>query len=83
MDYMNRSEEDANKIVSSLDYLKSSVSNNSPRYRKTNSDICLKAIQSTNCMIRCIHKINEININKWIANRSRHLEESDECKKLT
>lgn len=83
MDYMNRSEEDANKILSNLDYLKNSVSSNSPRYRKTNSEICKKAIVSTSDMIKCIHKINAININQWISDRGRHLETSDECKKLT
>lgn len=80
MDYMNQSEEESNKILSNLDFLKQNVGSGSPRYRKINANICNKAIESTNDMVNCIHQIDKIDINKWITDRGHHLETSHECK---
>ncbi len=68
MEYMNRSEEDANKILTNMEFFKSNVKNGSNRYRKVNNDICLKAIDSTNGIIACINSISRINLSEWVEN---------------
>ena len=69
MDYMNKSEEEANKILTNMDYLKQNVKSSSQRYRKTNSNICKKAIASTSDMIKCIENIEQIDISQWLAKK--------------
>jgi hypothetical protein len=79
MDYMHKSEEESNKILTNIEFLKRNVGTGSLRYRQTNAAICNKAIESTNDMIKCIKRIDQININDWISNRGQHLETSEEC----
>jgi hypothetical protein len=43
----------------------------------------MKAIESNENMIKCIKKIDKIDINQWVNDRSRHLENSDECSKVS
>ncbi|CAF0803202.1 unnamed protein product [Brachionus calyciflorus] len=69
MDYMNKSEEDANKILTNIEFFKTMVTNGSQRYRKLNANICRKAIESTNNMIETIHEITNIDLKKWIEER--------------
>lgn len=70
MEYMNRSEEDANKILTSMDFFVKNVKNGSHRYRRVNNDICLKAIDSTNDIIKCINNISGIQLAEWIDEES-------------
>ena len=81
MDYMHKSEEESNKILTNIEFLKRNVGTGSQRYRQTNAAICNKAIESTSDMIKCIKRIDQININEWISNRGHHLETSEECNK--
>ena len=67
MNYMNKSEEDASRIVTNLNFLKMSVKSGSKRFRKASSEMCGKAIDSTHNMIQCIEKINKIDIDQWIS----------------
>jgi hypothetical protein len=70
MDYMNKSEEDTNKIVNNLKSIQESIINGSQRYRKNSAGLCEKAIQSTNDMILTIENIIAIDMNSWsIANQ--------------
>lgn len=66
MDYMNKSEEDANQILTNIDFFKRNVRNGSPRYRKTNAAICEKSIESTNQMIEVINNIGRIDLRQWV-----------------
>lgn len=66
MDYMNRSEEDANKILNNIDFFKRNVHNGSSRYRVTNAAICQRAIESTNDMIDAINLISRIDLRQWV-----------------
>jgi hypothetical protein len=70
MEYMNRSEEEANAIITSMDFFKNNVKNGSMRYRKVNNEICVRAIDSTNDIIACINRINRISLSEWIADES-------------
>ena len=70
MDYMNKSEEDTNKIVNNLKSIQESIINGSQRYRKNSAGLCEKAIQSTNDMILTIENIIALDMNSWsIANQ--------------
>lgn len=69
MEFMNKSEEEANKILNNIEFFKSNVKNGSKRYRKTNAGICFKAIQSTNDVVDTICKITEIDMSNWINER--------------
>lgn len=66
MDYMNKSEEDANQILTNIEFFKRNVRNGSSRYRKTNAAICEKAIDSTNQMIEVINNISRIDLRQWV-----------------
>jgi hypothetical protein len=66
MEHMNKSEEDANKILTSMDFFKSNVKTSSVRYRKVNHEICLKAIESTQEIIKCINNISSIDLREWV-----------------
>ncbi len=67
MDYMNKSEQDANQIVDSMDSLKKNVISGGVRNRQLNSELCLKAVESTKSMIKCISQID----NEWITYKQR------------
>lgn len=81
MDYMNKSEEDANSILTNIEFFKRNVKTGTPRYRKTNANICLKAIQSTKDMISTINQITSIDLKQWVEDKQipniTFLEESD------
>lgn len=84
MNYMNKSEEDSNKILMNIEFFKRNVKNGSSRYRKANADICKAAIGSTKQMISCISEISAIDLKQWIEERQdvtyKCLEmESSEC----
>lgn len=66
MDYMNKSEEDANEILTNIDFFKRNVRNGSPRYRRTNAAICKKAIESTSQIIDVINNISRIDLRQWV-----------------
>ena len=66
MSYMYKAEEEANSILSKIDFLRLSLSSDSLNLRKRNSLICNKAIESNLKMIECIEKIKSINVNQWI-----------------
>ena len=70
MEYMNKSEEDANKILTNMEFFKRNFSNGSNRYRKVNYEICLKAIESTNDIIKCINGISLIDLSEWVDDQS-------------
>lgn len=72
MSYMNKSEEESNRILSKLEYLRRSLTSGSRKIRKRNSLICNKAIESTNKMIKCIEQVKEIDINQWISSVEHH-----------
>ena len=72
MDYMNKSEQDANQIVDSMDFLKKNVISGGVRNRQLNSELCLKAVESTKSMIKCISQIDEIDIDEWITDKQRN-----------
>ena len=63
---MNKSEEDAYKILNNMEFFKKNVKTGSTRYRKTNADICFRAIESTNEIINSIHQICDIDMRQWI-----------------
>ncbi|RNA30101.1 hypothetical protein BpHYR1_005449 [Brachionus plicatilis] len=65
MGYMNRSEENAHKILTNMEFFKRNVKNSSPRYRKINAAVSSKAAQSTNEIIETIYKIDQIDLSKW------------------
>ncbi|CAF0883353.1 unnamed protein product [Brachionus calyciflorus] len=69
MEYMNKSEEDASKILTNLEFFKRNVKTGSSRYRKMNADVCRKAINSTKQMIETIHKIDDIELKQWTDER--------------
>jgi hypothetical protein len=71
MEYMNKSEQDANQIVASMDFLKTNLTSGSVRYRQLNSELCLKAVESTKSMIKCISQIDEIDIDEWMTDKQR------------
>ena len=73
MDYMNKSEEDANKVLNNLEYIKKNVKSGSQRYRKTNASMCLQAVESTKEMIKTISSINKLNVNEWIDQTHENL----------
>ena len=73
MEYMNKSEQDANQIMANMDFLKDNLKSGSQRYRQLNAEICQKAVQSTKSMIRCITQIDQIDINEWMTDRQRGL----------
>lgn len=62
---MNRSEENAHKILTNMEFFKRNVKNSSPRYRKINAAVSSKAAQSTNEIIETIYKIDQIDLSKW------------------
>lgn len=66
MDYMNKSEEDANHILTNIEFFKRNVRNGSVRYRKMNAAICEKAIESTNQMMEVITNISRIDLRQWV-----------------
>ncbi len=78
MEYMNKSEEKSNMILSNLESLKTGITSGSKRYRQANVSICNDAIDSTKSMIDCIKTLDEIQITEW-ANLSptRRLEIAD------
>jgi hypothetical protein len=65
MEYMNKSEEKSNMVLSNLDRLKTGISSGSKRYRQANVSICNDAINSTQSMIDCIKTLDEIPITEW------------------
>jgi hypothetical protein len=67
MDYMNKSEEEVNKTLTNIEYIKKNVKSGSQRYRKTNADMCLQAIGSTKEMIKSINEITKLDVNQWIT----------------
>jgi hypothetical protein len=67
MDYMNKSEEEANKILTNIEFFKRNVKASSKRYRKTNAEVCVKAIRSTTDMIECINEIAQMDMRQWIG----------------
>jgi hypothetical protein len=78
MEYMNKSEEKSNMILSNLDRLKSGLTSGSKRYRQGNVSICNDAINSTQSMIDCIKTLDEIPITEWAnLNSFKRLEITD------
>lgn len=71
MDYMNKSEQDANQIMANMDFLKENLKSGSQRYRQMNAEICQKAVQSTKSMIRCIMQIDQIDVNEWMTDKRK------------
>jgi len=65
MEYMNKSEEKSNMVLSNLDRLKTGISSGSKRYRQANVSICNDAINSTQSMIDCIKTLDEKPITEW------------------
>lgn len=65
MGYMNKSEENAHKILNDMEFFKRNVKNSSLRYRKINAAISLKAVESTNEIIKTIYQIDQIDLSKW------------------
>ena len=78
MEYMNKSEEKSNMILSNLDRLKAGITSGSKRYRQANVSICNDAIDSTKSMIDCIKTLDEIPITEWAnLNSFKRLEITD------
>lgn len=73
LDYMNKSEEEANRILVNLHTLTETIKSGSHRYRKLNSEICNKAVDSTKDMIKCINEIDKINVTEWMSDRENKL----------
>ena len=66
MDYLNRSKEDACKILTEVDDLKNKIKLKSKRYRKSCAEICTSAIESTNGMIEAIDDIDNIGLMEFV-----------------
>ena len=71
MMYMNKSEEEASRVLNNLESVKKTFRNGSKRFRKISSDMCGKAIKSTGDMIDCIKDIDKIGINQWISGTNK------------
>ena len=72
MEYMSKSEQEANQVLVQMDFFKRNVKSSSSRYRKVNADICFKAVESTNQMIATIEEISNIDLKQWIYDRERN-----------
>lgn len=84
MEYMNKSKEKSNMILSNLDRLKAGITSGSKRYRQGNVSICNDAINSTQSMIDCIKTLDEIPITQWAnLNSSKRLEIVDSSSPLS
>ncbi len=55
-----------------MDSLKKNVISGGVRNRQLNSELCLKAVESTKSMIECISQIDEIDIDAWITDKQRN-----------
>jgi hypothetical protein len=76
MSYMYKAEEEANSILTKVDFMRMSLSSNSLNLRKRNSLICNKAIESNIKMIECIEKIKSIDVKQWINTDQKHFIEN-------
>jgi hypothetical protein len=85
MDYMNKSEEEVNNTLANIEYIKKNVKSGSQRYRKTNADMCLQAIESTKEMIKSINEISKLDVNQWINHNetATYTLLEDECQEIT
>lgn len=69
MDYMNKSEEDANNIITNIEFFKRNVKTGSQRYRKINAEICIKAVESTMQMVETIRQVTNIDLKQWVEDK--------------
>jgi hypothetical protein len=69
-DDMNRSEGGLSAILLNTESVKENLKNGNLEFRKMSVDLCKEAIDSTNEMIECIDCINNIDLSKWIGDKS-------------
>lgn len=65
MGYMNKSEENAYKILNDMEFFKRNMKNLSPRYRNINAAVSNQAVKSTNEIVKTIYQIDQIDLSKW------------------
>jgi NAD/NADP transhydrogenase beta subunit len=63
--YMSHSEEEATRILKSMDLFKENVKTENEHNRQVKVGICLQAIDSTNDIIASINRFNCVSLHEW------------------
>ncbi|CAF1141647.1 unnamed protein product [Brachionus calyciflorus] len=77
VDYMNKSEEKTNAILSDFESIQKNLINGSKRYRVKCSELCKKACESTESMIKMIDEIDtKIDMTSWTSSEIKNDDDS-------